>query len=145
MVHIAALAQSQWPEKKHGPYFQYDNASWQENAKYSRMGIKYHQRIKITPHSADFAKPIEHVFHQIKELLCERFYNSTETVTAQLVQQWIREIWEDDITTASIAKDVKSLRKTYLAVKTDKGVEERYDDGSKVVGTGGDYPAAPLR
>jgi transposase len=50
---------------------------------------------RIPPHSPDFNKPIEHVFHQMKDLLREKLYNCTEDVTAEMVQDWILEIWHD--------------------------------------------------
>jgi beta-xylosidase len=148
MVLISHLAHQHWPNKKQKPLFCYDNAKIQDLASYSSMGIQWHQRIKIPPHSPDFNKPIEHVFHQIKDKLREKLYGCTEVVTAEKVQEWILEIWNDHthgIRTASVAKDVKSLKKTYLAIKTRKDVEVRHDDGSLVLGSGGDYPAADLR
>ncbi len=148
MVHISRLAHQHWPNREPKPLFCYDNAKIQDEATFNRMRFRWHQRIKIPPHSPDFNKPIEHVFHQIKDKLREKLYGCTEVVTAEKVQQWILEIWGDHqcgIRTASIAKDVKSLKKTYLAVATDKDVEVEHDDGSLVLGSGGDYPAADLR
>ena len=145
---ISNIAHQHWPNKNRKPLFCFDNAKIQDGANYRRMGIHWHQRVKIPPHSPDFNKPIEHIFHQLKDLLRDKLYNCTEVVTAELVQDWILEIWNNDIegiTTAAIAKDVRSLKKTYLAVSTDKGVEVEHDDGSKVLGSGGNYPSAPLR
>lgn len=148
MKLISNIAHQHWPNKNRKPLFCYDNAKIQGGADYRRMGIHWHQRVKIPPHSPDFNKPIEHIFHQLKDLLRDKLYNCTEEVTAELVQDWILEIWNNDaegITTAAIAKDVSSLKKTYLAVSTDKDEEVEHDDGSKVLGTGGNYPSAPLR
>jgi len=148
MMLIAGIAHQHWAAKNIKPLFCYDNAKIQNEASCSRMHIAWHNRIEIPPHSPDFNKPIEHIFHQLKDLLRDRLYNCTEAVTAQKVQDWILEIWSDNtagITTAAIAKDVKSLKKTYLAVKTDRDQEVKHDDGSKVLGSGGNYPCAPLR
>lgn len=148
MVLIHDIASHHWPSQKQKPLYCFDNAKIQKGASNSRMGIAWHNRIEIPPHSPDFNKPIEHVFHQLKDLLREKLYNCTEEVTAEMVQDWILEIWNEDrhgITKAAIARDVRSLKKTYLAVKTDKDVEVQHDDGSTVMGSGGDYPCAPLR
>lgn len=145
MVKITQQATSTWGSRDSKPFFCYDNAKWQAYAKYSNMGMSGHQRIKIPPHSPDMNKPIEHVFNQIKQKLAERFYKCTEEITAHTVQEWVRDIFENEITTESIKKDALSLKKTYLAIKTYKGDEVYHDDGSKVVGTGGDYPIPDLR
>jgi hypothetical protein len=145
MKNIVQQAAVTWGNGDLKPFFCYDNAKWQAHANFSNMGMSRHQRIVIPPHSPDMNKPIEHVFHQIKQKLAERFYKSTEEITAHTVQEWVRDIFENEITTASIMKDALSLKKTYLAIKTEKGDEVYYDDGSKVVGTGGDYPIADLR
>lgn len=145
MVNIVQHATRTWGSGNSKPFFCYDNANWQRYAKFSNMGMTRHQRIIIPPHSPDMNKPIEHVFNQIKQKLAERFYNYTEVVTAEMVQEWVRDIFENEISTTSIMKDALSLKKTYLAIKTYKGDVVRHDDGSKVVGTGGDYPVADLR
>lgn len=144
MATVSALAHTQWPDPDKPPLFCYDNASIQGRANYQRMGFSYHQRVRIPVKSPDFNKPIEHVFHQIKDKLRERLYENILPVDGQLVQQWVRDIWQNEITARSIAKDVASLDKTYLAVSTPKGQYTHHPDGTLVEGSGGDFPAAPL-
>lgn len=141
---LCDIADGHWRASGKKPLFCYDNAAIQVGAHYQRMGFAYHQRVVIPTHSPDFNKPIEHVFHQIKDRLMERLYECAQPVTAQLVQDWILDIWASDISTDSIAADAKSLKKTYLAVKTDKGVEVEHDDTTKVIGSGGDFAAASV-
>lgn len=50
----------------------------------------------------------------------------------------------NDISTASIAADVQSLKKTYLAVQTPKGQAAMTTDGDIVDGSGGDFGAARI-
>mgnify|MGYP006186104099 FL=1 len=107
------------------------------------------QRVKIPAHSPDFNKPIEHVFNRIKQLLREEYLDKQEVLTAKKVQQMVRDIFENqlllDEKANSIRNDVYSLKKTWLAVSTAKGVRVQAPDGEWVRGSGGDWPASHLR
>lgn len=142
MCILAGLAHRHWPNPQQPPLFCYDNAAIQKQARYNRMGFNFHQRIEIPPRSPDFNKPIEHVFNQVKEKLRDRLYECAEPVTPHLVQDWVMDICMNEISTASIAADVQSLEKTYLAVKTPQGIEVMCDDGTTLIGSGGDFAAA---
>lgn len=130
----------EYPDPKHPPLFCYDNNAIQENARYARMGFPQHQRVHIPVHSPDFNKPIEHVFHIIKERLGQKIYNHVGSVDAKLLQKWVLEIFKS-IRPSSIAKDVASLKRTYRAVSTDLGRQVDVAGGGTVIGTGGDWGA----
>lgn len=139
MKILSSKAAQQLSTKGLEPLFCYDNNRIQKGAEWGRMGITRQQKVEIPTHSPDFNKPIEHVFNQIKEKLCEYIYDSHEVLTPELLQQWVVLIFQG-ISADSIARDVSSLEQTYLAVSADKG--QLISDGySQIVqGTGGDYP-----
>lgn len=141
MYIINALAELKHPHPMKRPLFCYDNNHLQKNARWSAMGFRHHQKVWIPVHSPDFNKPIEHIFHIIKERLGEKIYNHLGPVDAQLLQQWVVQIFSS-IPPSSIAKDVASLKRTYRAVSTDLGRQVEVDGGGKVIGTGGDWPFA---
>lgn len=126
------------------PLFCYDNNRIQAGADFKRMYFKKHQWVHIPPYSPDFNKPIEHVFHQMKQKLGDRIYHHTGPLEVQDLRQWVLDIFEKQISTASIAKDVHSLKNTYLAVSTDKGHAIKAPNGQTVMGTGGDWPVPHL-
>lgn len=141
MYIISTLAHSKHPDPDQRPRFCYDNNHIQKAARPAKMDFHHKQKLEIPVHSPDFNKPIEHVFHTIKEELAKKIYNHLGTVDAKLLQKWVVEIF-NSIPTSSIAKDVASLKRTYLAVSTDLGRQVEVDGGGKVIGTGGDMPSA---
>lgn len=139
LISAAATAYRE-PHGKKAMYC-YDNNTIQKNAVWANCGITPKQKVSIPPHSPDFNKPIEHVFNRIKQQLRERIYSHVGVLEPAMLQDWVVEIFYG-LSAASIAKDVASLKRTYLAVSTDKGEQAEVLGGGTVVGTGGDWPAA---
>lgn len=126
------------------PLYCYDNNRIQANAEFRRMYFACHQRVHIPPYSPDFNKPIEHVFHQMKDKLRVKIYQHNGPLEVKQLRKWVVEIFEQEISVDSIAKDVQSLKNTYLAVSTDKGCAKTTPNGHTVMGTGGDWPEPHL-
>ena len=93
MTIISAFAKIYHPETKQPPLFCYDNNRIQSQASYSEMGFPHHRKVWIPVHSPDFNKPIEHVFHLIKERLGHKIYNHMGSVDAKLLQKWVMDIF----------------------------------------------------
>lgn len=149
MKNITRLATQHWPDPSQPPLFVFDNNSIQKHSCNANCNMSWNQRVKIPQHSPDFNKPIEHTFHRLKEMLREDYLSGNQVLTAQEVQEWVRDIFENRLLEEdwrdSIKNDVYSLRKTWLAVSTAKGVRVRASDGTIIRGSGGDWPASHLR
>eukprot|EP00878_Enallax_costatus_P042968 GHUV01050501.1.p2 GENE.GHUV01050501.1~~GHUV01050501.1.p2 ORF type:complete len:196 (+),score=62.87 GHUV01050501.1:746-1333(+) len=149
MVNVARIAEQHWADTRYKPLFVFDNNSIQKYSSNFESNIKWHQRVGIPAHSPDFSKPIEHIFNRIKEQLREKYLEKMEVVAAQKVQEWVRTIFEKELLFKELANsvrhDVYSLKKTWLAVSTTKGLRVRAADGLLVRGSGGDWPAGYLR
>lgn len=144
MAILHGLAVLQCARKGWKPLYCYDNNRIQAGANFRRMGFHRSQWVNIPTYSPDFNKPIEHVFNQIKEKLRIRLYQHKGPVTATLLQQWVVDVWENEISAEGIAKDVESLKNTYLAVSTKKGESVHAPNGQSLLGTGGDWPVPHL-
>lgn len=126
------------------PLYCYDNNRIQAGANFRRMYFSMKQWVTIPTYSPDFNKPIEHVFHQMKDKLRNRIYQHQGPLDVQQLRRWVLDIFEQEISTDSIAKDVHSLKDTYLAVTTEKGHAVTTSTGRTVLGTGGDWPEPHL-
>jgi hypothetical protein len=119
------------------PLYIYDTVALQQNAP---MGIDWTQHVKTPAHSPDFNKPIEHCWGQIKRKLLDRLYwEHNVLLTPELAREWVLEAW-NSITQDSVERDVKSLKDTWLIVKSRLGVEVTTSKNEKIQGSGGDYP-----
>lgn len=123
MCILSSTAARHWCDFSKKPMFCYDSAAIQATEHHWRTGCAYHVRIVTPSHSSDFCKPIHHENCHIKDRLMQQLYACVEHVTAQLVQDWILDRWLNDISTESMAADVRSLKKTCQAGNTPKSVE----------------------
>lgn len=124
------------------PLYVYDNVALQKNAKLSDMGLTRHQHVQTPQHSPDFNKPIEHCWNQLKNKLLSRIYQEYDAqLTPAMAQQWVKEAW-DQITVASVKKDVESLKDTWLIIKTPLGQTVMTSKREQIEGSEGDYPSS---
>lgn len=125
------------------PLYIFDNVALQKKAAYKRIGYSRHAHVKTPPHSPDFNKPVEHIFNQIKRSLLERVNEDYDVeLSPELAQEWVLDSF-NNITTASIQADIKSLHDTWLIISTNDNTTCHTSKNEEVVGSGGDYISVP--
>lgn len=100
-----------------------------DNARFHSKEMKKlgKQALEIPPLSPEFNKPVEHMFNTIKTEFWKRYAQllahggAHRYVPFNRAKELLQAVVEEMVKPAGIAKDVKSLRKTYEAVIAAKG------------------------
>jgi hypothetical protein len=108
------------------------------------------QKVNLPTYSPDMNRPIEHIFGFVKPRVRAHVYERFEHYVsgpdgAKDLQTVVMHVFEHELRSGAVARDVTGLPLLWHAVSTPWGDDYTDEGGDIHMGSGGDYPPAHYR
>ena len=108
------------------------------------------QKVHMPTYSPDMNRPIEHVFGLAKPKIRSHIYELAEGLqvnkkSAEDLQAIVFKVFEKELVSGAVEKDVKGLPLLWHVISTPWGQEYTEPNGDVHLGCEGDYPPAHYR